>query len=226
MANTEKIFTMTESATKPTRSKSQRRRAVRSSPEKRKRELQEFGVKAFAAKGIGNANHADVAKVAHVSVATVFTYFPNKKALVDGILAEVARMMREQVVAPGQEVLAYSGKSASREMALTMSARAVIQGAHDHPEYTKVWLMWGVLYDPEMRTAYLEVESEFDELALALLKTLDDAKEADPQTLADRARLMTSGGTTLMKLALDEPSTVRCEVYMRHIMGAMFTPFT
>jgi TetR/AcrR family transcriptional regulator, hemagglutinin/protease regulatory protein len=65
------------------------KRASQLSPLERKRQLTRCAIEAFAANGIGRANHAQVAELAGVAVPTVFTYFPSREDLVDGVLAEV-----------------------------------------------------------------------------------------------------------------------------------------
>lgn len=62
---------------------------TRLSPEKRKQQLLEIGIDVFARRGIGRGGHADIAEIAHVSVATVFNYFPTREDLVEAILNEV-----------------------------------------------------------------------------------------------------------------------------------------
>lgn len=65
------------------------KRASQLTPLERKRQLTRCAIEAFAANGIGRANHAQVAELAGVAVPTVFTYFPSREDLVDGVLKEV-----------------------------------------------------------------------------------------------------------------------------------------
>ncbi|MGY9003943.1 MAG: TetR family transcriptional regulator, partial [Rhodospirillales bacterium] len=51
------------------------KRAGRLPPQERQQQLLRCAVQVFAQLGIGAAVHADVAREAEVSVATVFTYF-------------------------------------------------------------------------------------------------------------------------------------------------------
>ena len=80
--------------------------------------------------------------------------------------------------------------------------------------------MWGVLYDPAVRPAYLKVENEI----INRLSILNDPEleELDSEVLHDRAYLMMGAGVMLIKLALDNPE--RVENYVRHVMGVLLAP--
>ena len=70
-------------------------RAARLSPEERRSHLLSCAVQAFAEYGIASANHSHIAKMAKVSVPTVFFYFKTKEALVDAVLTEIERFYFE-----------------------------------------------------------------------------------------------------------------------------------
>ncbi len=59
-----------------------RARAAQKPPEERRKQLLRAGVACFAQKGIGGTKHADLARACEVSVPAVFSYLPNRDALV------------------------------------------------------------------------------------------------------------------------------------------------
>jgi TetR/AcrR family hemagglutinin/protease transcriptional regulator len=104
-------------------------------PEARRAMLLACALRVFARRGIGAAYHAEIAAAAGVSVPTVFVYFPTRAALVDAVLAEVARFyiaLAEQVHAsrrPAPEVV-------------TAHAMAFARSIDDYPDYAIVLLDW------------------------------------------------------------------------------------
>ena len=192
-------------------------RAGRLAPAARRRVLLELGVRVFSEKGIGNAVHADLAKMAGVSTPTVFHYFPNRKLLIEEVLNEVAGMIREKIVS------IVDAESENPDKALMESGRAIVDFALDHPEYAKVWLMWSTLYDPDYRPAYLNLEAEFLAIVAKLLTRQPDAGQ-DKELIPDRARLILSAGQMLMHMALDNPDKKRVELYVQHVMRVLLTP--
>ena len=63
------------------------------SREERRAELLGAALTAFAARGIGETRHAQVAEVAGCSLSTVFVYFPTRENLVVAVLDEVERSL-------------------------------------------------------------------------------------------------------------------------------------
>jgi hypothetical protein len=83
--------------------------------------------------------------------------------------------------------------------------------------------MWSVLYDPELRPAYLAFEKEYMDICANILKKTTSRKRHD-ETLDDRARLFVGAATMLTKLALDNSDPKRNEDYVRHVMGVLLQP--
>lgn len=73
------------------------RRARKLDPAKRREQLLSCALQAFAQIGLNNAGHTQVAKIAGVSVPTIFTYFPTRDTLVRAVLAEVETGMMDIV---------------------------------------------------------------------------------------------------------------------------------
>jgi len=113
---------MTDNATKPSR-------ATNMPPEQRRAQLLRAGVACFASKGIGSTKHADLARACQVSVPAVFSYFPNRLAMVSAILEEVGSSIddpdedihdRARVIAASSGFLAkmvFDGVSEKRRQA-------------------------------------------------------------------------------------------------------------
>ena len=75
-------------------------RAAQMQPQERRQQLLTAGVTCIAAKGIGATKHADLARACKVSVPAVFSYFPNRNALVASILEDVGTALLENVITP------------------------------------------------------------------------------------------------------------------------------
>ena len=114
---------------------SEPRRPRRLPPQARRTRLLASALRVFARRGIGAAHHAEIAAEAGVSVPTVFVYFPTRAALVDAVLAEVARFY----IALAEQA------HASRRPAFEVVTAHVMAFAHsidDHPDHATVLLNW------------------------------------------------------------------------------------
>lgn len=134
--------------------RSTRQRAARLAPEARRQQLLACALRVFARRGIGEARHAEVAKEGEVAVATVFVYFPSRKALVDSVLEEVARFYLEMA----QHIHARSDLPASdvlRQHAQEFSASVIT-----HEDYARVWLDWSTSIREGVWPRYLEFQQK------------------------------------------------------------------
>lgn len=195
---------------------SSRPRAKRLSPEERRIVLLDLGVKAFADNGIGNVVHADIAKAAKVSLPTVFHYFPTKEILIMSILDTVKETILTQV-------LPHFQSSVTSEKAFIDSSMTIADIALSHPDHTKVWLMWSMIYQPQLRDSYLELEDQFMQVFIKILKGVMPLN-TESQVLNDRARLMVGAGIMLTRFALDTSDKQRIEQYVRHVMVVLLHP--
>jgi len=87
-------------------------------------------------KGLGQIAHADVATEAGVVVANVFRYFPNRRALIRGIVDEVGRFYREQSDQ-------FHGNTEKPRDALRDHLAAFEASIDSRRHYAAVWLQWG-----------------------------------------------------------------------------------
>ena len=75
-----------------------RGRAARLTSEQRKAELLGCAIEAFSEKGFGRSTHSDVAQLAGVATPTIFHYFATREQLLEAVLAEVSRFVREDLL--------------------------------------------------------------------------------------------------------------------------------
>ena len=69
----------------------------RMSPQERQSQLLTVAITVYARMGVERAGHGDVAKLAGVSTATVFNYFPTREALTTAVLRAVKSHVEEAV---------------------------------------------------------------------------------------------------------------------------------
>ncbi len=112
------------------------RTRTRLSPEQRKEQLLKFALESFSKRGIGRAGHADIADMAHVSVATVFNYFSTREELVDAVLNEAEREFH-QLILESTSVEHRDVRSALSHVALQL-----IDAALEDKDWLKVWFEW------------------------------------------------------------------------------------
>lgn len=124
--------------------------AKRLPPKARRSQLLGCAIAAVAAMGIERATHAEVARLAGVSVPTVFVYFPTRDDLIGAVLREVAHALD-----------AFAGATlelsdpAQRLIAL---ARAFERAADEIPDVMRVWLDWSTAVRTAIWPRYLKVQ--------------------------------------------------------------------
>lgn len=145
-----------------------RKRAVRTPAKLRQAQLLVCAVKVFARLGIGRAVHADVAREAHVSVPTVFSYFPTGDSLKEAVVAEVDRFL----------VLLVSTAMRDRvesEVRLKSILRAFADAVESEPDYLKVWMDWSTVISEPTWSKY----EAFQDHILETFATLIERGKAD-----------------------------------------------
>ena len=188
----------------------QRVRARQMQPQERRQQLLEAGVACIAAKGIGATKHADLARACKVSVPAVFSYFPNRDALVTSILDEVGEQLYKNVIQPAQAL----PDSAAR---LAATAPLFTQYASEQPDYVKVWLIWSMHFAPDVRAQYREYEKQqIDALAEMMM---DGVQNEDlEEDFQDRARMILASSAFLAKMVFDGVSEKRRNSFVQHVL--------
>jgi TetR/AcrR family hemagglutinin/protease transcriptional regulator len=118
-----------------TPAKQVRARATRMSPEARRAQLLQCALSIFAEKGLGEANHTDLAEAAGVSVPTTFHYFPTREDLTAVVIGEVTRFLLEDFVESRIATEMEAGSAAIGSMLL-----AFADAIDTHPDHIRVWL--------------------------------------------------------------------------------------
>jgi AcrR family transcriptional regulator len=169
-------------------------------PEERRQQLLRAGVASFAAKGIGGSKHADLARACQVSVPAVFSYFPNREALVSAILEDVGNTLLESVITPAL-LLPQSEQ-------LRATAPLFVELAEREPDYVKVWLMWSMHFAPDIQAQFQLFETKLiDTLAQMFVDEVPRHYPGDD--LHDRASMLLASSALLAKMVFDGVSERR-----------------
>jgi AcrR family transcriptional regulator len=184
-------------------------RAAQKPPAERRKQLLRAGVACFAQKGIGGTKHADLARACEVSVPAVFSYFPNRDALVTSILEEVGQALLDNVIAPAQALPITEQ--------LRATAPLFIEYAQREPDFVKVWLMWSMHFAPGIQAQYQVFENQ---LINALADMFDgaDSSGAEADDIHDRARMIVASSAFLAKMVFDGVSEKRREDFVNHVL--------
>ena len=118
-------------------------------PDARREHLLRAAIRVFAAKGIGDARHTDVAHEAGVAVPTTFHYYPTKADLQSAVLNQVSRFLLEDIVAP-QLAIAASAPELIENILMTFC-----DAIDANPDHIRVWLEWSVSIRDGLWDSYL-----------------------------------------------------------------------
>ena len=187
-------------------------RAGRMKPKDRAQQLLMTALSLFAERGF-SAKHTDIAERAKVSVPTTFVYFETRAALVDAVLKEVSRFITDELIAKP------SNQSSGNEI-LDCSA-ALIEAATSHPDHIKVWLMWSVLFEPELHQRYQKFENQI--LDAIVPSASDNTGNQEPPNELERtqARLVLGSGLMLARMALSGEEAVNQEAFIKLVMQSV-----
>jgi TetR/AcrR family transcriptional regulator, hemagglutinin/protease regulatory protein len=123
----------------------------RMNPDDRRAQLLTHGVRVFAQLGIGRASHAEVARAAGVSVATVFNYFPSRENLVDQVLSQVDEFLSDMT--EKAELSSLPVPEAMYKLMITFA-----NAANTEPDMIRVWLEWSTSIRDDTWPKYLEFQ--------------------------------------------------------------------
>lgn len=175
----------------------ERKQRRRMDPDERRAQLLACAIKAFAARGIDRATHADVAREAGVSVPTVFVYFPTRAELADAVLVETDRFFTGMV----GDALA---SATDPHKALMTVATTFADMADSHPDHVRVWLDWSTAVRDELWPRYLEFQERVIGLMRKSIRTGQRKGLVPAAVAADDAARMIVGDAhmvALMKLS-------------------------
>ena len=186
---------------------SSRRRRL--SPEERRAELLDTAMDVFATMGIERAGHADVARQASVSTATVFNYFPSRPALVTAVLDEI----EATVDAMFDGLPALSDDPERRVLQLAQAYQDMLEA---RPSAVKTFLKWGVSFDPDIRPQYLEYQGRI------LARLAEHLPHSDDTTT--EARVLFGAANMLATMAFDGAPMEALLTYARRIAQVLAKP--
>ena len=186
-----------------------RHRASQMPPEERRTQLLRAGVASFAAKGIGATKHADLARACGVSVPAVFSYFPNREALINAILEDVGDTLMDNAITPAL--------SLPLNEQLRATAPLYIEFARREPDYVKAWLTWSMNFAPDIQARYRVFETKLIN-ALAEMFVNDTGSEDQDDDIHDRARMIVASSAFLAKMVFDGVSEKRREDFISHVL--------
>jgi len=139
----------------------------RLSPEERRKQLLQVGLKVFASLGLEGAGHANIAKAANVSTATVFNYFPTRPILTQALIWEIKAILKADFKIMMDE---FDFQNASPESRIYHMASTYNKIIDEKPDVFKAFLMWSVSFNQELRGEFLEFQ---EYLLKQLEKNLD-----------------------------------------------------
>lgn len=192
-----------------------RKRAPRMSPDERREQLLSCAVKCFAQNGLSNANHAMVAEMAGVSVATVFFYFETREALVEAALNEVSRLfltlmeITSNQEGPADVVMRNIGETMTR----TLST---------HPDHARVLMEWSVSVRSSIWQKYLRMYKKLNKMMAKVCKRGQEEgifrTDIDAE---DEAAILHAGSTAIIQMVEIGASQTRLDSFQRAVIQSV-----
>jgi len=169
-------------------------------------------MRVFARRGLGAARHAEIARVARVSVPTVFVYFPTRKALVRAVLEEVARFFTEMAET-------VHSKSEPAPDLILRHLRAFADAVDTHPDHTRVLLEWSTALRDEVWPLFLRFQEKIIALIGRTIRRwrLEPASDRDPEA-EDDARMIAATGYVLVQMKVAKLPNARIERFLHTLV--------
>lgn len=187
----------------------------RMQPEDRRAQLLDHGLQVFARLGIGRASHAEIAREAGVSVATVFNYFPTRETLVLQILEEVAKKLTGLL-----ENLDLPGVPAPQ--ALYNLMRAFAGATETHTDMVRVWLEWSTSIRDDTWPKYLafqeQVINRLQDLIARGQKAGQIPADVDPR---DAARITVGDAHMVVLMHFAHQTARDMDGFLRHLVESV-----
>jgi TetR/AcrR family hemagglutinin/protease transcriptional regulator len=189
-----------------------RRRAPALDKAERRALLLRCAMRVFARRGLGAARHAEIARVARVSVPTVFVYFPTRKALVRAVLEEVARFFTEMAET-------VHSKSEPAPDLILRHLRAFADAVDTHPDHTRVLLEWSTALRDEVWPLFLRFQEKIIALIGRTIRRwrLETASDRDPEA-EDDARMIAATGYVLVQMKVAKLPNARIERFLHTLV--------
>tara|TARA_R110000772_G_scaffold103600_3_gene204686 strand:- start:34346 stop:34957 length:612 start_codon:yes stop_codon:yes gene_type:complete len=168
------------------------KRASQLSPEERRQQLLRCALGVFARNGLGRGNHAMVAKEAGVAVPTVFSYFPNREALVDAVLEEIEIQLLDIVNHERQrtDLTAYQ----KLLNLLTNYADFIDQ----EPDLIKIFLGWNASFEDDLAKKYQAYLKKVITLLIEIVVDGQEKQEFGAEVDPEEAALIVYGSANVI----------------------------
>jgi len=122
----------------------------------------------FAKDGLERAGHGDIAKLAGVSTATVFNYFPTREDLVEAVLNHIRGQLRSMFNLMGDGIMGIDVMIGGFNLLI-----------ESQPNLVKTFLRWSVAFGDSNRAAFLDFQEELlNEISARLKNPQKDRSEA------------------------------------------------
>lgn len=184
-------------------------------PDDRRAQLLVCGVQVFAHLGIGRASHAEVARAAGVSVATVFNYFPSRENLVEQILSQVDEFLTQMTAN-----IELSHLGAPEALYKLMSAFA--EAANTDTDMVRVWLEWSTSIRDDTWPKYLEFQERIidrlRQIIIAGKHAGTVAADVDPE---DAARIVVGDAHMVALMQFAHQPSADMDRFLRHLVESV-----
>ncbi len=187
----------------------------RMNPDDRRAQLLVCGVQVFAHLGIGRASHAEVARAAGVSVATVFNYFPSRENLVEQVLSQVDEFLTQMTAN-----IELSHLGAPEALYKLMSAFA--EAANTDTDMVRVWLEWSTSIRDDTWPKYLEFQERIidrlRQIIIAGKHAGTVAADVDPE---DAARIVVGDAHMVALMQFAHQPSADMDRFLRHLVESV-----
>lgn len=195
------------------RKRSKPARAARLAPEERRSQLLGCAIRAFAETGVNRATHAEVARLAEVSVPTVFVYFPTRESLVDAVLDEVERYIVDETLMPVQQL-----PKPVPELLVEIGL-AFTEAVRTHPDHARVWLDWSTAFRRDVWPRYVGFQARVEQLIKDLMvRGKRDGSLARRLDVDDAAQLLVGTGHMLAQMTFMGRDRRQIEHFIRTLI--------
>jgi TetR/AcrR family hemagglutinin/protease transcriptional regulator len=148
-------------------------------------------VNVFAARGLGRAGHADVARAAAVAVPTVFAYFKTRATLVREVLGAVARYFDDMA-----ERFHHPDTIAPK--VLLAHAVAFATSVESDPDYARVLLEWSTAIREDVWPLFLSFQENMLQRFEQTIRRGQAERTIEREIDAETAALMLIGSSWIV----------------------------
>lgn len=174
----------------------------RLSPEARRKQLIDLAMQVFAKDGLERAGHGDIAKLAAVSTATVFNYFPTREDLVEAVLEHIREQVRAMFTLMGDGTMGIGVLVAGFDYLIS-----------SQPDLVKTFLRWSVAFGDVNRKAFLDFQDE--------LLTEITGRLKQPQKDRSEARLILGAADMYALMKLDNTSEDVIQRFVERLLSVL-----